>query len=93
MSELVRDVSMRIAPLSRDDCGEMIDELRFSRVISGFRGGPPLSRGSLVDLMMRLSELAVDEPWIEELDFNPVFLFPDRAVIGDVRILRKAPDR
>ena len=93
MSELVRDVSMRIAPLSRDDCGEMIDELRFNRVISGFRGGPPLSRGSLVDLMMRLSELAVDEPWIEELDFNPVFLFPDRAVIGDVRILRKAPDR
>ena len=88
LSELVKDVSLRIAPLNRKDCEDMIDELKFGRIIKGFRGSPPLAGDALVEVMMKLSVLVTAEPWIEELDFNPVFLFEDRVLLGDVRILR-----
>ena len=66
----------------------MLAELKLGRIVDGFRGAPPLAKGALIDLMMKLSVLVITEPWIEELDFNPVFLFEDRILLGDVRILR-----
>ncbi|MCK5199356.1 MAG: acetate--CoA ligase family protein, partial [Spirochaetales bacterium] len=87
MSEVMKDVSLRIAPVTERECAEMLGELKYDRIISGFRGKPPLARDALIDLIMKLSGLMTTEPWIEELDFNPVFLYEDRAVIGDVRII------
>ena len=87
MSEVMQDVSLRIAPVTEYECAEMLEELKYNQIISGFRGNPPLARDALIDLIMKLSGLMITEPWIEELDFNPVFLYEDRAVIGDVRII------
>jgi len=87
MSEVMKDVSLRVAPVTEKECAEMLKELKYNKIISGFRGKPPLARGALIDLIMKLSELMTAEPWIGELDFNPVFLYENSAVIGDVRII------
>ncbi|MBN2051359.1 MAG: acetate--CoA ligase family protein [Spirochaetales bacterium] len=91
MAELMKDAALRIAPLTRRDCVKMLASLKFAPLIDGFRGSPPLAKDALIDLMLRLSVLVTSELWIEELDLNPVFLFKDRVVIGDVRIIPAVP--
>ncbi len=89
MAELIKDAVLRIAPLTEEDCEVMISSLKVAPLINGFRGSAPLAKDTLVDVMLKLSSLVTAETWIEELDFNPVFLFEDRTVIGDVRVIRR----
>jgi len=91
MAELIKDAVLRIAPLTEEDCEVMISSLKVAPLINGFRGSAPLAKDALVEVMLKLSSLVTAETWIEELDFNPVFLFEDRAVIGDVRVIRRKP--
>ena len=59
---------------------------RPARLVRGFRGAPPADAGALVDLVLRLSQLANDIPEIAELDLNPVFGLPDGCVAVDARM-------
>jgi len=88
LTELIRDVSVRIAPLNLEEAAAMIDELSLRPLLEGFRGRPPVDRSALAALIVHTSELAVGFPEIAELDFNPVFASPQGCVIGDVRLLR-----
>jgi len=86
--ELLRDVSLRIAPLTDRDADEMLHEIRGIRLLEGYRGSPPVNLDSLRDLLHRLSRLALENPEVAELDLNPVLAFPgDRPAIAlDARL-------
>ena len=86
--ELLRDVSLRIAPLTDRDADEMIHEIRGVRLLEGYRGSPPVNLESLRDLLHRLSRLALDNPEVAELDLNPVLAFPGEkpAIALDARV-------
>jgi acyl-CoA synthetase (NDP forming) len=88
LTEMIRDVSVRIAPLDREEADEMIDELTVRPLLEGFRGRPRADRAALAGLIVRTSELACVYPEIQELDFNPLFAGPEGCVIGDARLLR-----
>jgi acyl-CoA synthetase (NDP forming) len=88
LTELIRDVCVRIAPLGRRQAEEMIQALSVRPLLDGFRGRPPVDRQALADLLVRTAELACLYPEIQELDFNPVFAGPEGCVIGDARLLR-----
>lgn len=88
LTELIRDVCVRIAPLSLRDAEEMIGELAIMPLLAGFRGRPAADLPALADLILRTAELAMSCPEILELDFNPVFAGPQGCVIGDARLLR-----
>jgi acetyl coenzyme A synthetase (ADP forming)-like protein len=77
--ELLRDVSVRVAPLTDLDAEEMIREIRGHPLLEGYRGGAPSNVGSLLDLLHRVSKLAIDHPEIQELDLNPVLVAPGTA--------------
>ena len=87
LSEVLKDISLRIAPVGPGECRAMLEELKYNRIIRGFRGNPPLAADALVELTVRFSELVIKHGWIQEIEFNPVFLYENSAVIGDVRIL------
>ncbi|MGM0574980.1 MAG: acetate--CoA ligase family protein [Myxococcota bacterium] len=76
-AESIKDVAFRVAPLSRADAEAMVDGLRASDILRGTRGRPPLDRERLVDILLRLGQLAVDFPEITELDVNPLLAFPE----------------
>lgn len=84
--EVFKDVSFGIAPVGEDEAREMLESLKAYSLLQGARGRERLSIDDIVKLIVRVSELAYQNP-IEELDLNPVFCFPDRVVIGDARIL------
>jgi len=72
--ELLKDVSIRLAPLSEADAEEMISELRTSKVLQGYRGGIVADVSSYKDVIARISKLVYDNPEILELDLNPVIV-------------------
>jgi acyl-CoA synthetase (NDP forming) len=90
MVELLRDVSVRLAPLTRADATEMIQSLKTYPLLTGFRGRPACDVGMLEDALARVSALAADLPQVAELDLNPIIVHPDGAALVDARI-RVAP--
>jgi acyl-CoA synthetase (NDP forming) len=83
--ELVRDVSLRIAPLDRDEATEMVRDLKTFPLLDGYRSAKRCDVGAFEDLLLRLSAMAVDLSAIVELDCNPVIMTAQGATIVDAR--------
>lgn len=84
--ELLKDVSIRLTPLSNEDAGEMIRELKTYRLLTGFRGSIPSDITALQEGLLRVSALVEDIPQIAELDCNPFVVHEKGATILDARI-------
>jgi acetate---CoA ligase (ADP-forming) len=85
--EVQKDVVFRSLPLRADEARAMIEELRSSSVLNGYRGAPAADKDALVQLMLAVSNLCTAFPEIEELDLNPVRVLPRGAAVLDARIL------
>ena len=81
--EVLRDVTFRLAPASRDDALAMLDGVAAAEVLKGVRGGPPVQRQALADVIVSISELVSDFPEIREVDLNPVLADADGATAVD----------
>lgn len=75
--EVFEDVSLRVAPISRRDAFDMLQELRAFKVLRGTRGRPAADIEALIDVMMKVSRLAVEIEGLEELDINPLMVYPE----------------
>lgn len=85
--EALQDVSFRMAPLAAADAEEMIREVKARRVLEGMRGKPAADIGALIDVILKVSQLAVDfADEITELDINPLLVFPQGAYVADALI-------
>jgi acyl-CoA synthetase (NDP forming) len=84
--ELLRDVSVRLTPLSNEDASEMIRELKTYPLLTGFRGSVPCDVTALEDGLLRVSAMVEDLPQIAELDCNPFVVHENGATILDARI-------
>jgi acetate---CoA ligase (ADP-forming) len=89
--ELFGDVSFRVAPVSREAALEMIHATRAGRLLTGFRGQPVADLDAVVDCILRLGQLALDFPEIEEVEVNPLVVYPQGqgALALDGRIILK----
>jgi acetyl coenzyme A synthetase (ADP forming)-like protein len=85
--EVLGDVVFRLAPIGTTDALEMIRGIRGTRLLEGIRGEPASDIDSIVDALLRISQLAVDFPEIQELDINPLLARPDGAIALDGRVL------
>ncbi|MDE0030223.1 MAG: acetate--CoA ligase family protein [Deltaproteobacteria bacterium] len=70
--EVLRDVTFRLAPASRDDALSMLDGVAAAEILRGVRGGAAVRREALADVIVGVSELVNDFPEIREVDLNPV---------------------
>lgn len=85
--EMIRDVAMRVAPLSAADAFDMMHEIKAVKLLEGVRGKRPVDFGKLADMLMRVSRLMLSEPSIKEMDFNPVIANDKEVVAVDVRVI------
>lgn len=90
MVEVLKDVSFRMAPLSPQDAAEMIAEVRSAAALRGVRGQKPADVAALEDLLVRVSRLLEQNPDIEEMDLNPVFVYSKGVLVADVRVALRA---
>ncbi|ESY79357.1 acyl-CoA synthetase [Mesorhizobium sp. LNHC221B00] len=85
--EVLSDVVFRALPISRNDAFAMLDEIKARALLEGVRGGAPVDRDALADLMLQISRFVEAFPDIDELDLNPILAYPDSLAVLDVRIL------
>jgi acyl-CoA synthetase (NDP forming) len=85
--EVLQDVSFGIAPLSSDEAEEMISSIRGHALLEGKRGNKPVDREAIRDLLIRLSQMALQEEVIREMDLNPFFPLEKGIFIADARII------
>ena len=88
--ELLGDVAVRLAPVTRAEAAEMVRALATFPLLNGYRGSRPLDVSALEDVLVRLGALAAAHPEVIELDCNPVIVNPRGAVVVDARV-RVAP--
>jgi len=84
--EALRDVSLRMCPITDADAEAMIREVKMHRLLDAIRGEPARDTGALVDALLRLSQLALAHPEIAEMDVNPLVSLERGALAVDARI-------
>lgn len=85
--EVLKDVSFRVAPMAKEDIDEMIKEIKGYKILTGIRGEKPKDIEAIKDILYKLSEIATDNPEIEEIDLNPVIVHEKGASIVDSRVI------
>jgi len=86
-TEIYRDTSSRIAPLTRNMALEIIKETKISKILEGFRGGEKHDLNHLVHILMGISNLTKAYPQISEIDINPLVLINDIPMALDARVI------
>ena len=87
LTEIVKDVSFRVAPIGRDEAVKMMGEIKAHRVLEGARGMPPVDKAVLADIIVKTSSLMVENPGVAAIDLNPVIVYGDSAKIVDARVI------
>jgi acetyl coenzyme A synthetase (ADP forming)-like protein len=85
--EVLKDITFRLAPASREDSLSMLDGIAAAEILKGVRGTEPVDRDALASLIQNVSQLVSDFPEIAEMDLNPVFATKNGATAADVRIV------
>jgi len=89
--ELLRDVAVRITPLTDLDAAEMVRSLATFPLLQGYRGTPAVDVDALEELLLRVSALVEAHPAIAEMDCNPVMVQPQGAIVVDARVRVEKP--
>ena len=85
-TELMRDVSVRITPITRGDAERMVRSLKTFPLLDGYRGTPKANVGALIDVLLRVSAMVEDHPQVAEMDLNPLIVSSESAMAVDARI-------
>lgn len=85
-AELLKDVEVRLTPVTDRDASEMLRALATFPLLDGYRGAPRADIASLEELVLRVSALVDAHPELVEMDCNPVLVTPEGALVVDARI-------
>ncbi|MFL6478779.1 MAG: acetate--CoA ligase family protein [Nitrososphaera sp.] len=93
-TEVFRDVSFRVLPITKEDAINMIEDLKGNRILKGFRGAPPVDVNMLADALVNIGKFGTDmASYYESIDFNPIIFYENEYVVVDAKILlREKPD-
>lgn len=89
-TEIIRDVSLHLAPVTNQTAYNMIMELKSLPLLQGARGQPGGDLDALAELITKVSNLPFLFPQISELDINPVFLLSHGVLVGDIRVVLRS---
>jgi acetyltransferase len=83
---LFEDVSFKISPFSRKEAFDMLSKTKAYRLLKGMRGEKPSDIDSIIDVVLRVSQLSQDFKMINEMDINPLFAYEKGCLALDVKI-------
>lgn len=83
--ELFRDAAFALAPVTKKDSLWLISQVKGSTLLRGYRGRPPVDMDALLRAIEAVSEI-ISSGLIEEVDLNPVALYPGGAIVLDAKM-------
>jgi len=86
-TEILKDVSFRLAPLEKRDTLEMMDEIKAHKILDAVRGMEPVDRELLSKMLINVGRIGVENDVIKEIDINPVIISGRRPVAVDALIV------
>jgi acetyltransferase len=90
--EVYRDRALALPPLTTTLARRTMEQTRIFEALQGVRGRAPVDTATLEKLLVRFSQLVVEQPWIKELDINPLLASPERLISLDARVVLHDPD-
>ena len=88
MTEVMKDVAFRMLPISTSDAKSMLNELKGSKLLKGFRGSPPIDLNMVSKMLVQIGKLGVENAdYINSIDFNPVVVYPKSHFVVDAKII------
>lgn len=90
--EVFKDRSLALPPLNTTLARRMIERTKIYTALKGVRGRKPVDLQALEQLIVRFSQLIVEQRWIKELDINPLVASPDGLLALDARVVVYEPE-
>ena len=85
--EIFSDRAIALPPLNRFLVQDLIQSTRAAQLLGGFRNMPPIRMEALEEVLMNISEMVCELPWLQELDLNPLIVDENGAIAADARIV------
>jgi acetyltransferase len=90
--EIFKDRALGLPPLNATLARRMIEQTRIYKALKGVRGRPPVDLAALEHLLVRFSQLVVEQKWIKEIDINPLLASDQQLIALDARVVVHGPD-
>ena len=90
--EVFKDRGLALPPLNSTLARRLMERTKIYTALKGVRGRPPVDLEGLEALLVRFSQLVVEQPWIKEIDINPLLASPERLLALDARVVLHDPD-
>lgn len=90
--EVFKDRSLALPPLNSTLARRMMEQTKIYKALKGVRGRAPVDLAALEQLMVQFSQLVVEQPWIKEIDINPLLASPERLIALDARVVLHDPE-
>jgi acetyltransferase len=90
--EVFKDRALALPPLTTTLARRMMEKTRIYTALKGVRGRKPVDLAGMEQLLVRFSQLVVEQPWIKEIDINPLLASPERLLALDARVVLHDPN-
>ncbi len=90
-TEVLKDVTFRVAPLEMRDSYEMMDEIKAKKLLDEFRGKPAVNREVLAKALLNLGRIGLEVDEVAEIDINPMIIHEDMPVAVDALVVLRDP--
>ena len=88
LTEIFKDITFRMLPITTSDAKLMLNELKGSKILKGFRGSKPIDLNMLARALVQIGKIGVDNAdYINSIDFNPVIVYPKSYSVVDAKII------
>jgi len=92
MVETYKDRALSLPPLNTTLARRLMEQTRIFSALKGTSSRPMVDLDGLEQLLVRFSQLVVEQPWIKEIDVNPLLALPDRLLALDARVVLHRPE-
>ncbi|MCD6153990.1 MAG: acetate--CoA ligase family protein [Syntrophobacterales bacterium] len=86
-TEILQDVTFRMAPLSRWDAMDMMNDIRASKILDAFRGKPSVDREALADILIAVGRIGMEVDEVKEIDINPLKILNGKPIVVDALVV------
>ena len=90
-AEVMKDSVLELPPISPVLARRMIEQTKIWQALKGTRGKKPIDISALESLLVKFSQLVIDQPWIAEIDINPLVASPEGCIALDARVVLHDP--
>jgi len=89
--EVYKDRALGLPPLTSTLARRMIERTKIAHALAGVRGQKPVDREALEHVLVTFSQMVVEQPWIKEVDINPLMASAERLIALDARVVLHDP--